>query len=129
MPDQDCNLVTYSASNQVSFATQTTVILDNYAVTPPCRLAISGTGGGFIALIDSFASGDQSDTVLFTRPLVGDGTMTEGQILPQVLAARFLWMPWRITPPHVRALGCRHRASCVHVFGWQTRPAMRLHGI
>ena len=82
---QDCNLVTYDALGQPIFASSTTAAQENPDVTPPCRLVVSGAGGGFIAIIDSFASGDQSDTVLYTRPLVGDGIMTEGQILPQVL--------------------------------------------
>ena len=85
LPGQDCNLVTYDKNGTNIFQSATTVALDNYAVTPPCRTVVEGAGGGFIAIVDSFASGDQSDTVLFTRPYVGNGIMLEGQALPQVL--------------------------------------------
>lgn len=79
----DCNLVLYDTKGGVVFATQTTAVSENPNVTPPCRTVVSGAGGGFIAVIDSFASGDQSDTALYTRPMVGTGVMREGQILPQ----------------------------------------------
>ena len=98
MPDQDCNLVLYDVNGGVLFATQTTKQFEPNA-TPPCRAVVSGAGGGFLAIIDSFANGDQSDTALYTRPLVGNGIMNEGQILPQVL----LPCPF---------LGLTHRPAC-----------------
>ena len=66
------------------FQSATTALLENPDVTPPCHTVISGAGGGFIAIVDSFSQGDQSDTVLYTRPFIGNGVMREGQVLPQV---------------------------------------------
>ena len=85
----------YDANNGVHFATQTTRDILGPQVTPPCRTQVSGAGGGFLVVIDSFASGDQSDTALYTRPFVGNGVMKSGQILPQVRAA----MPWATCVP------------------------------
>ena len=85
------------------FQSATTVALDNYEVTPPCRAVVAGAGGGFVAIVDSFSSGDQSDTVLFTRPLIGNGIMREGQILPQVLLScpiHRLFFRMQPLPPH-----------------------------
>ena len=83
-PAQDCNLVMSDANDTPVFQSATTAAEENPDVTPPCRAVVAGAGGGFLAIIDSFSSGDQSDTVQYTRPLVGNGIMNEGQILPQV---------------------------------------------
>ena len=82
-PAQDCNLVMSDANDTPVFQSATTAAEENPDVTPPCRAVVAGAGGGFLAIIDSFSSGDQSDTVLYTRPLVGNGVMKAGQILPQ----------------------------------------------
>ena len=42
-----------------------------------------GAGGGFIAIIDSFASGDQSDTVLYTRPRSATASCTRARSCPR----------------------------------------------
>ena len=93
LPVQDCNLVVLDSKNNLIFQSATTKLLENPAIQPPCHLVVSGTGGGFVAIIDSFNEGDQTDTVLYTRPLIGNGIMREGQSLPQVPLALPLPMP------------------------------------
>ena len=93
LPVQDCNLVVLDSKNNLIFQSATTKLLENPAIQPPCHLVVSGTGGGFVAIIDSFNEGDQTDTVLYTRPLIGNGIMRQGQSLPQVPLALPLRMP------------------------------------
>ena len=97
---------------------------ENLVVTPPCRAVVAGAGGGFVAIIDSFASGELSDTVLYTRPFVGNGIMLEGQILPQVLGRP----PCSAKRPSLRAARATTGASCwlERVWSAAVYPAMRL---
>ena len=93
LPVQDCNWVVHDSLGATLFQSATTAaqynpstIGEDLVVTPPCRAVVSGAGGGFVAIIDSFASGgDRSDTALYTRPFVGNGIMLGGQLVPQVL--------------------------------------------
>ena len=100
VPNQDCDLALLDSNGGTVFRTGTTAQYLGPQVTPPCRLVVSGAGGGFVAIIDSFASGDQSDTALYTRPFIGNGIMREGQILPQVLLLGSSHLPGMLPRQH-----------------------------
>ena len=51
-------------------------------------MTVSGAGGGQLTIIDSYHLGDQSATVLFTNPRIGNGFLLAGQELDQVMHHR-----------------------------------------
>lgn len=85
MRAQDCNLVLFNATGSPLFSSNTGPNSGlNPPSQPPCHLTVSGAGGGQITIIDSYMHGQLSDTVVYTRPKVGNAQLVSGQELDQV---------------------------------------------